>query len=257
MEQIKTTIPPINTELSYDELIQLKADAYNGQPGKLAGYDCKICRNKGYVAKTVEGDVVLAECRCFKTRDTLRRIKESGLEDLLRTCTFRSYECSEAWQQQLKDAAIRFAETGKGWLFMGGQSGCGKTHLCTAVVGSFIKQGKSARYLVWREDSPRLKALVNDREYAAVIDDFKKSDVLYIDDLFKQSDVKDADVKLAFELIDYRARNHLTTIISSERTLDELIGVDEALAGRIIQMSAGFQSVIPKDRSKNYRLRKE
>ena len=257
MEQLKTTIPHINTELSYDELQQLKADAYNRQPGKLAGYDCEICRNKGYIAKIIEGNEVLAECRCLKIRDTLCRIRESGLEELLRICTFRGYVCNEAWQQQLKETAIRFSESGKGWLFMGGQSGCGKTHLCTAAIGSFIKQGKSARYLVWREDSPRLKALVNDKEYTAIINDFKKTDVLYIDDLFKQDDIKDADIKLAFELIDYRARNNLITLISSERTLDELISVDEALAGRIIQMSAGYQLVIPKDRSKNYRLRKK
>lgn len=257
MEQIQATIPPINTGLSYDELLQLKADAYNRQPGKLTEYDCKICYNKGYIAKVIEGNEVLAECKCLKIRDTLRRINQSGLEKLLRICTFRSYECSEAWQQRLKETAIRFVESGKGWLFMGGQSGCGKTHLCTAAVGGFIKQGKSARYLLWREDSPRLKALINDKDYTAVIDDFKKSDILYIDDLFKQDDIKDADIKLAFELIDYRARNNLTTIISSERTLNELIDVDEALAGRIIQMSADFQLVIPKDRSKNYRLRKE
>lgn len=257
MEQIKTMIPPINTELSYDELLQLKANTYNRQPGKLAGYDCEICRNKGYIAKIVEGNEVLAECRCLKIRDTLCRIRESGLEELLRICTFRSYVCNEDWQQQLKETAIRFSESGEGWLFMGGQSGCGKTHLCTAAVGIFIKQGKSARYLVWREDSPRLKALVNDKEYTAVINDFKKTDVLYIDDLFKQDDIKDADIKFAFELIDYRARNNLTTLISSERTLDELIGVDEALAGRIIQMSAGYQLVIPKNRSKNYRLRRK
>lgn len=257
MEQIQTMIPPINTELSYNEFLQLKADAYNKQPGDLTGYDCKLCFNKGYIAKVTDESEVLAECKCLKIRDTLQRIKDSGLEDLLRAHSFRNYECSTAWQQQLKEMAMSFAESGRGWLFMGGQSGCGKTHLCTAVVGNFIKQGKSVRYLVWREDSPRLKALVNDKEYTAAIDEFKKSDVLYIDDLFKQNEIKDADIKLAFELIDYRARNNTVTIISSELTLDKLIDIDEALAGRIIQMSKGFQVVVPKDKNKNYRLRKE
>ena len=44
----------------------------------------------------------------------------------------------------------------------------------------------SARYFVWREDSTILKAKVNDRDYAECINEFKKADILYIDDLFKQ-----------------------------------------------------------------------
>jgi len=120
-----------------------------------------------------------------------------------------------------------------------------------------IKKGKSARYFVWREDSTALKALVNDKEYQPAVDSFKKTDVLYIDDLFKQSNVSDADVKLAFELIDYRARNNLTTVISSELNIDDLIEIDEALGGRIVLLTKGNRHVISKDRKKNYRLRKE
>ena len=79
--------------------------------------------------------------------------------------------------------------------------------------------------------------------------------MLYIDDLFKQSIISDADVKLAFEIIDYRARNNLTTVISSELNVNELIEIDEALGGRIIQLTRGNRYIIAKDRNKNYRLR--
>lgn len=80
--------------------------------------------------------------------------------------------------------------------------------------------------------------------------------MLYIDDLFKQSSVSDADVKLAFEIIDYRARNNLITVISSELDVNDLIEIDEALGGRIVQMTKGNRYIISKDRKKNYRLRK-
>jgi uncharacterized protein yqaM len=99
--------------------------------------------------------------------------------------------------------------------------------------------------------------MVNDREYTEHINEFKTTDVLYIDDLFKQSNVSDADVKLAFELIDYRARNSLTTIISSELNMDDLIDIDEGLGGRVVKMTKGNMHIISKDRKKNYRLRKE
>ncbi len=256
MEHLKFEIPKINTELPYTEFLRLKAESYNNSPGDLKGYDCPLCKNKGYIEKIVDGNEVLAECKCLKYRDTLRRIKESGLEELLRSCTFRSYECTEEWQTALKAAAHSFSERDNGCFYIGGQSGCGKTHLCTAIVGAMIKKGRSARYFIWREDSTTLKALVNDPEYKTVIDGFKRTDVLYIDDLFKQNTVSDADIKLAFELIDYRGRNRLMTIISSELTFDQLIDIDEGLAGRIIQLTRGNQHIIPKDRKKNYRLRK-
>ncbi len=249
-------IPPINTELSYAEFLQLKADSFNKSSGELKGYDCPICKNKGYIERIVNETEVLAECKCLKTRDTLKRIRESGLEELLRTCTFKNYECTQNWQEMLKVGAMSFAEQNNGSFYIGGQTGSGKTHLCTAIIGTMIKRGKSARYFVWREDSVVLKAIINDKEYVQIMDDFKKADVLYIDDLFKQDVVSDADIKLAFELVDYRDRNNKMTVFSSELTLDELVGIDEALGGRIIKMTKGNKFIVPKDRSKNYRLRK-
>jgi len=159
--------------LSYTEYLQLKADSYNSTTGSLTGYDCPICKNKGYIEKIVDDSEVLAECKCLKIRDTLQRIKNSGLEELLRCCTFRNFETTEEWQKSIKSGAMRFAEQDKGFFYIGGQSGCGKTHLCTAIIGTLIKKGKSARYFVWREDSTILKAMVNDREYTEHINEFK------------------------------------------------------------------------------------
>ena len=256
MEQIQPMIPSINTEKSYAELLEMKAAAYNSRPGKLVGYDCEICKNKGYIAKVIDENEVLAECKCLKIRDTLERIRKSGLEKLFRKSTFKNYECPYSWQQELKADTAAYLENGKGSLFLGGQSGCGKTHLCTAVVGGFIKKGKSARYLVWREDSTKLKAMVNDRDYTQALDAFKKTDVLYIDDLFVQDTITDADVKLAFEIIDYRNRNNLITIISTNKSLDDLVKINEPLGSRIVAMTQHAQIYIPDDPSKNYRLKK-
>ena len=79
-------------------------------------------------------------------------------------------------------------------------------------------------------------------------------------DLFKTKsgflqDVSNADVKLAFELLDYRCRNRMLTILSTEWTTAQLIEVDEALAGRIIRMARGYTICVKKDRNKNYRLK--
>lgn len=259
MEQVRELIPKIpklDAVPSYDEVIKMRVEAYNSVQGKLEGYDCSECLNKGYIAKIIDGSEVMTECKCMKIRSTLNRIKQSGLEKQLKSCTFKNFQTDSEWQRKMKAAAAEFVKSDAIGFFIGGQSGCGKTHICTAIIGNFIKQGLSARYFVWREDSTILKAMVNDREYTERINEFKTADVLYIDDLFKQKDIKDADTKLAFELIDYRARQQLKTIISTELDEDALVECDEGLASRIIQISRGFRMIIPRDRNKNYRLRK-
>ncbi|MCM1530512.1 MAG: ATP-binding protein [Alistipes sp.] len=258
MEQILRSIPDIlkqDAAPSYDEILEMQVNAYNSSKGDLTGYDCTECLNKGYIAKIINNDAAMSKCRCMKIRSALDRIRKSGLENQLKTCTFKNFQTSSEWQQQMKASA--FVKSDSIGFFIGGQSGCGKTHICTAMIGNFIKQGLSARYFVWREDSTILKAIVNDREYTERINEFKTADVLYIDDLFKQKDVKDADIKLAFELIDYRSRQCLKMIISTELDENALIDCDEGLAGRIFQMSKGFRTVIAYDRNRNYRLRKE
>ena len=86
--------------------------------------------------------------------------------------------------------------------------------------------------------------------------------VLYIDDLFKTG--RDAsgscyptaaDVNLAFDIINYRYTKRLTTIISTERSPAELVDIDEAIGGRIVEMAQGHTYCIEKKNGRNYRLR--
>ncbi|MGN1223616.1 MAG: hypothetical protein ACI4TG_00765, partial [Ruminococcus sp.] len=63
------------------------------------------------------------------------------------------------------------------------------------------------------------------------------------------------DVKIAFELLDYRGRNQMTTILSTEWTTPQLMEIDEAITGRIIKMAQEYSIDVKKDRAKNYRLK--
>lgn len=254
------TFPTIPTSAhSYTELLQMRIDAYNAQPGTLTGYSCDKCRNKGYIAVLEDDYEVMQPCRCLKTRDTLRRIQLSGLEPLLRVCTFQNFQTEQPFQAHLLKSATDYLKEQHRWFFVGGQSGCGKTHICTAIVGGMIKRGLSVRYLVWRDVANELKTSLTDGSYTAQIKPYKESDVLYVDDLFKTnsaSDVKSADVKLAFEILDYRYRNQMLTIISTEWMLSQLRQIDAATAGRIIQMANGYLFEIKTGQEKDYRLRR-
>ncbi len=249
-------VPP--SEVSYTEFLQTRIDYWNSLPGNLIGYECAECKNKGAIAFLEDGFERHRICKCMKVRDTLRRIRLSGLSELFRTNTFQNFETTEPFQKHMKESALEFVKAKSGFFVVCGQTGCGKTHICTAIVGGMIIQGLSARYFVWREESSILKSHTVDAEYKELIEPYKQTDVLYIDDLFKTKDITDissADVKLAFELIDYRCRNHLITIISTEWTMPQLVQIDEAIAGRIMQMSKGYRFTVGKDPKKNYRLR--
>lgn len=145
-----------------------------------------------------------------------------------------------------------------GRIFITGNSG--KSHLCTAICGELLKRGKGVRYMMWKDDATKLKSVITDsNEYGKLIDELKSVDVLYIDDFLKVQRGKqptEGDINLAFEILNYRYANKSLTIISTEKTIDEILSLDDAIGGRIYQMSKNYSMNIAYDRMKNFRLRK-
>ena len=255
------------SEMSPKEKAEDSARVYNELEGKLTGYDCAKCKNKGYIYRVEErvdsyGKPYYAEiackCECMRVRDELRRIHNSGLSKLLKRYTFKAYEATEDWQQYALKEAYAFAKEPDGWFYYGGQPGCGKTHICTAIVGYLLQQGRAAKYMLWQDDITKIKQAVNDGElYEAIINSYKTADILYIDDFFKtrRGDfVSTADVNATFKIINYRYNEELPTIISSELSLQQIVEIDEALGSRIAEM-ANHKIFIERDPQKNYRFR--
>ena len=228
--------------MSEDNYLQRKIDAYNDLPGKLTGYDCERCHNKGYVAVIEDGEEIMRECSCMPIRQSMRIIRESGLQEMLERYTFDSYTTSERWQAEAKRAAVAYAEHPSGWFFIGGAVGSGKTHLCTAICDRLMEQKIPVRYMLWRDEAVTLKAIVNEPDYEGRIKPYKTVRCLYIDDFFKvgRGNVTDGDINLAFEILNARyARENFYTIISSEKTIGDIIDIDEAVGSRIYQRSKG------------------
>lgn len=229
-----------------------RADALNATIGSID--DCPICHGKGYIAREdARGGLVCSECECMVRKRTMRRIERSGLSGLLAEYTFDAYQTPEPWQQRAKDMALDYLRSGNAWFYMAGTPGSGKTHLCTAICGRLIDEGREVRYMLWRREAPRLKALVNERdEYEKLMREYRTAPVLYIDDFLKGT-VNEADLNLAFELLNdrYNARNTMT-IISSELPVGKVLERDEAIGSRIYQRARGYCITTPEV---NWRLK--
>lgn len=244
-------------------LLELQLKALNNLPGDLNvvdGHNCDICKNRGLVYVEVDGVIHQRECKCKWIRSVIRRTMRAGLGDKIARCTFESFEAAASWQLNLKQLAQAFCEDETARMFyIGGQPGCGKTHICTAVARHYINAGTDVVYMTWVDESKKLKAMVNDTGYEEAVGQFKNAQVLYIDDFLKtiaNEKPTDADMKLAFEIINQRIDDkEKITIISSERTLNELIDFDEATMSRIFETAGKYGLGISRDRSKNYRMR--
>lgn len=245
-----------------EDYLQWKADRYNAEQGDLQGYDCPKCKNRGYTMAIRNSDEVLAECECLRIRESLGYIRESGMSALVNRCTFESFDAKHDWQKGMVDKARKFLKTNDdGWLYLGGQVGSGKTHLCIAVAGKMMCSGKRVRYMLWLDEAVRLKASVTDEErYTSLINPFKNAEVLYIDDLFKSktgTEPTAADIRVAFEIINHRYNDrHLRTIISSELSLDEICAIDDAVGSRIYERAKCYTVTLSEGANKNHRMKK-
>lgn len=246
--------------MSSEEILAQKVRWLNETPGTLTGYDCPLCKNRGDSAYAVNGEIVYRPCQCRKIRRSLRNIRRSGLEPLLQSKTFESYQAREDWQRAARQKVQDYAkDTSGAWLLLSGCPGSGKTHLCTAVCGELLRQGVEVRYMLWLDESQKLLAAKTDGSYDEQMRAWKQADVLYIDDFLKikkGETVTGPMVRLALELVNARyidARKR--TIFSTEWTLEEVIRLDQALGGRLREKTNGFY--IHFSGNKDWRLARE
>jgi DNA replication protein DnaC len=248
------------TQEKFDAMVLKDA---NSSSGSEKYYDCPKCLNRGWTYAYHNGIMVSVQCDCLEIRKTNRMLYESGLAETIKTNTFESYIVTESWQKGIKERCLEFVnnfQLGMS-ITMLGQSGSGKTHLCTAICGKLINMGYPLKYVLWRDIVTKLQAnIFNDQGYTQITDELRKVDVLYLDDMFKLISSNPAqkvkELELAFKIINDRAISCKSTIISSEMMLNELSKLDEAIVGRIVKMSTPHYTIqISKAIEKNYRLK--
>lgn len=281
MDNIKDNLPKNDmSQIDQEEIdrylkmsdVERQVEFYNMSSGNLNeqdGIDCDICKNRGYIAIIENDKMKVKKCDCMRKRELYKRLTQCGMSrEQLKNYRFDSYSTNEEWQKNLKNKIGEYINTlneKKCWLYLGGNTGSGKTHLCTALFQRLIGNGMNGKYMIWNSEISQLIMLKksfnieNQERYIDRMEELIKCDVLYIDD-FMQRDIKvDESLNVAYEIINSRYNNpSKITIISSELLRNELEQLIGSIFGRIYQKTDSgrfFINIIGND--KNYRLKLE
>lgn len=248
--------------LTPEEYAEIQVGWYNESQGNLNEkdeIDCPICRNKGFIQFVKNKDIWSKSCECMKRREQIARAKRSGLGEYLTTSS-KDYIAEEPWQKEIKGKLIEFCkehDEDNVWFMIIGQVGSGKTLIGSVIANHLLKnKNREVQYTIWTDFISKLKMDMmgdNTNQVSEYLEQIKKVDVLFLDEVLKK--YNETDLKYLIEIINYRYTNSLKTIITSEKLLDELLNIDEATFSRVIEKSEQFCIEIPRDRSKNYRLK--
>lgn len=266
MEKIGKTFRDLYPNLptpTEGDLVKMRIDGYNDAEGNLKEFDCPKCKNKGYIMHKRKNELYgydeeyLTECDCMERRRVLNKARKSGLGSYLNK-TFDDFNTIEPWQSSVKEKAIKYVnDDSKKWFIMLGQSGAGKTLICSIIANELLNnRDRTVLYITWTDFIGRLKRDIMSDGSASVseyLDLIKNVDVLFIDELLKK--YNETDLRYIIEIINYRYTAGLQTIVTSERTVSELLDIDEATIGRMIENAGPYITNIGKDRKKNQRLK--
>lgn len=218
---------------------------------------CTKCNDK-YWIMTEEGAI---ECECLKKRNFEKRLEESNIGEEFKSKKINNYD-AEITSETAKALMTvykytnNFKEVKKqrnNGLLLCGDVGTGKTHLAVATANKLIELGHEAIYMPYRDEVTSLKQLTMEQEeYTEKLRAYQNTEILIIDDLFKGK-ITEADINIIYSIIDKRYFKGLPTIITTEKNIEELIGIDEAIGSRIYEMSKG--NLITFKNTPNYRLR--
>ena len=221
-------------------------------------YRCNICNDLTFILS----DEGASPCECRAVREAERILDNSGISEEFRKRRFENFDYSKNKDilnayVMAKSYANNFegiVNTNNHSLIFMGQPGSGKTHLSLAIANHLMINGVGVLYMSYRECITSIKQSIMDSEnYNRAVSRYKNARVLLIDDLFKGS-ITASDINIMFEIINYRYLNKKPIIISTEKYVNDLLDIDEALGSRIIEMCGAYNLEL-RGKNLNYRLK--
>lgn len=211
---------------------------------------CEKCKNTGYIIKYTLDRCYAQKCECYEITIAKQRVEKSGM---LKTKTFENFIPTNKTMAKVKSICQDYSKEKS--LIITGQVGTGKTHLCMAIGNKLLKEGIPVIYMDYRKVISDLKFNITDREYfLAETHKYITTKTLIIDDLFKNGATV-AELRILYEITNERYKKNLNFIITSEKSLEELLDIDEAITSRIVEKAKG--NIIDIRNEDNYRLKEE
>lgn len=216
---------------------------------KNSTFECAICKDTELVY--YEDTRGAAPCKCVEAKRYKKIMESSGISESDKSKTVNAYIPKNDKQKEAKAMAVEYItnfntirSSRNNSLALFGQPGSGKTHLTVAIANALLKQGIGVLYMPYREVTTYLKQIITDEEeYQKEIKKYKTAPVLLIDDLFKfatkDGRVNESEMRIMFEIINYRYLKQLPILVSSEYTINQMLNYDDATGSRIAEMCKG------------------
>ena len=225
-------------------------------------YECEKCKDTGFIqVRDESGEEVSRRCRCMEVKRLRKLLERSGISDEFLGKRLEDFDTMGNPQLvRAKGKAVRYLQSfeqierqRRNSIMFCGQPGSGKTHLGAAISSGLMGRGIAVAYMAYRDVVTRIKQNMTDEErYTEMIGQYMNARVLYIDDLLKGK-VTESDVNIMYEIVNYRYMNKLPMIVSTEKSLEELLEFDEAVGSRLVEMSRGNMAKL-EGKNLNYRL---
>ena len=201
-------------------------------------YNCNICKDEKYIYKTVNGNLIAKECSCFIKEKNLKKLEKSQVKERFIRDTFENYNIYSDETRKLRDRVKSFLNSKATCLFLGGNVGVGKTHLGMALLKEYENNGASISFETY--DDLMASLGIKAQQNVLFEEELKRLlsvDILMIDELFNNNDLKNTHLNYLFKIINGRYNSNKTTIFTSNKSFDEFNDISEKMASRVFEMA--------------------
>ena len=195
-------------------------------------YRCPICKDTGKV-----GELIREPCECLKKAYQQKLREKIGLksdkqetfetfnlsvfpDELLPGKTYSQRKLMEMRRKECEEWSDSYPKTAYHNLLLTGKSGLGKTFLLHAIAERLIERNVNVLIIsAYKMLEIVRKAYFSNEETA---DEITGTEVLMIDDLGSEPLMQNVTVEQLFNLLNERQNRGLSTIISTNLTMDEI-----------------------------------